>query len=101
MHRVCCVCVIKFLKTDELEKLNQAFKCLSFNDFLTSHLGQSSVRSLGQAGWTGVAVVPICCVECIVIPDDLPDAGLGFRASSEPESGGECDPDVSNINIST
>ena len=52
-----------------------------------------------------VAVAVLSCeksgVECIVIPDDLPDAGLGFRASSEPESGGECDPDVSNINIST
>ena len=58
------------------------------------------MRSLGQ-GAPGEAVVPICCVECIVIPDDLPDAGLGFRASSEPESEGECDPDVSNINIST
>ena len=23
---------------------------------------------------------------CIVIPDELPDAGLGFRASSEPEA---------------
>ena len=43
-----------------------------------------SLHPVGRVHWCSCA--HLLCGECIVIPDDSPDAGLGFRAS-EPESG--------------
>ena len=60
---------------------------ISINDFL---IFQKKVNSrfypcsLLAGCWCSCA--HLLCGECIVIPDDSPDAGLGFRASSEPES---------------